>query len=263
MRTFIFLSFGQKSALYVLAILLALSSCSNDAEIFEECFEEWGITIPYQDVSKSKTYKSMVALLDHLDKTLDHRHNLPSHSSYANFHTFTQFNSHLNNDEKAATFIEREDCISVLRSAYIAAIKDTKYNLELCPLFFEWLLASDVFIAKLDVTEKNQIMVLALEGVKVKYRGNYFMHFSIMTSIMLSSNYTPFVEDVYNPNPWIRDAAFRVLLGNHSMVEKEDGYYLVPSDPQPTDTNTDLFLEYAKQADLIIKYAKQFINENQ
>jgi len=56
----------EKVSFICLALFLTFGSCSmdklNDAGIIEY-FEEWDITIPYQDVSKSKTYK----LLDAFD----------------------------------------------------------------------------------------------------------------------------------------------------------------------------------------------------
>ena len=61
----------KKFVIYLLAILFALSFCSKKDKIDGEYFEEYGITVPYKDVSDSETYNLLEALLDHIEKILD------------------------------------------------------------------------------------------------------------------------------------------------------------------------------------------------
>ena len=91
-------------------------------------------------------------------------------------------------------------------------------------------------MSKFNVTEKVQLMVLALESIKY---GDWSspLNTSIMISIMLSSDYTPFINEV---KPLLRE-------GRHNAV------YILDR-----NLNLDQFQEF----DLISGYAKQFINDN-
>ena len=240
----------KRTALYVLAILLALSSCSseddfNDYEIFEEHFEEWGITVPYFDVSQSETYKYLEALIDYVDKNQIYTINFPT--SNLNYPSVTKFNEFLRNSKEAADFFKRRDCVSVLLSAYLINLKTVRgygdnYNFK---FFLEFVLSSDMCISKMNETEKVQLMVLALESDKIIMMGIdgidvefTVKNWNIMISIMLSSNYTPFINDI---KPMLREAA----MGATYWLETNGGSLM------PNQIN-----------DMIIGYAKQFINDN-
>jgi len=244
----------KKSVLYVFAILLALSSCSKedgDHDILEEILKEWGITIPYQDVSKSKTHKLLENLLDNLSENL-----LPIQPHYSSSMPtlyLTEFNSYLQNNKEADVFFERKDCVSVLLSEYLTNLK-TAYNWgnmdykefknQRTFSFFEMLLSSDMFMYKMNLTEKVQLMVLALE--RAKYTDFCSPHpFTIMISIMLSSNYLSFINGI-----------------KPMLVESSPCFYNLRMDDSWALPGGCMFDSHAQATDLIIGYAKRFINDN-
>ena len=229
-------------------MLLILSSCAtNDSDIFEDTsdiladiYEEWGIMIPYQDVSKSKTYNLLEALIDHIDKNQVLLITFPSSS--LTYPSVTKFNEHLLNSEEAVAFFKREDCVFVLISTYLSNLKtergygDNYYSKF---YFLELVLSSEMFMSEMNLSEKVQLMALALE--RIKYEESYPEPFTIMISIMLSSNYTSFVNDV---KPMLLELGMGVGYG----LVTNDGC-LVPG--------------YDLQAnDLLTEYAKKFINDN-
>ena len=237
----------KKSVLYVLAFLLALSSCSKDPDVFEEYFEEWDITISYQDVSKSKTYKLLEKLLDHLSENLFSPRQ-PVHSSYIHTITSTELNNYLRNNKEAAVFFNREDCASVLISTYLPFLK-AKGNLY--DLFYlELVLTSDMFMYKMNTTEKVQLMILAMERNKEEY----LLEFTIMISIMLSSNYPSFVEEV---KPMLIEGTpcIYFLKSNDYNVTFVDGDFI--TEGYISTPGRDV-----QATDLITGYARQFINDN-
>jgi len=253
----------KKSVLYVLAVLLVLISCSkkDNSEIFKEYFEEWGVTVPYQNVSKTKTYKLLQTLIDNIDKNQVSLINFPA--SFSNYPSVTKFNEYLMNSKEAAALFEREDCISVLISAYINSIKKQvgiKQDWRLCIL--EKVLTSDMFMSKTNVTEKVQLMVLALKSVHLVsyYDVEYtFKCTDIMISAMLSSNYIPFINDV---KPLLCEAQMGV---SYFLVTTPDCVptYYPDYVPNYLEAIPDCVTMAPDQAhDLIIKYAKQFINDN-
>ena len=96
--------------------------------------------------------------------------------------------------------------------------------------------------AYMNVTQKIQMMVMALKAYKQYERDFTFIAhrpFNIMITIMLSSNYPPFVKDV-----------------KPMLVERTGGYFLKSDDyyGQPG--------HHVEASDLIIKYAEQFINDH-
>ena len=234
----------KKSVLYLLAILFVFSSCSedefNDTEIFFEYFEEWGITVPYQDVSNSKTYSLLKNLIDYLDENQTKTITFPSSS--LNHPSVTHFNNFLRNSEEAANFFKRRDCVFVLISTYLINLKTEcgyvdNYNFKFA--FLELVLSSDMCMSKMNVAEKVQLMALALE--RIKYEKCGLNPFNIVISIMLSSNYIPFLNAVNDINPILLEC---LRTGTHSVMIDDSGTVT-----QYTD-------------DLIKKYAKQFINDN-
>ena len=240
----------KKSVLYVLAMLFAFSSCSSNEEINNTFFEECDLTVFYQDVPKSETFKLLEALLDHLSENLWQPGSPSPISSY--FPTFfpTEVNDYLLNNKEAVALFNREDCVSILLSTYLTGIKTNEYlmldipncigcTFVKCKLYFylEWVLSSEMFLSKMNVTEKVQLMELTLERIKYEERSPY--PFSIQISIMLSSNYTPFVENV---KPMLH-----TVIGNV-------GYTL--------RTNDGLPISISDANNLISGYARQFINDN-
>jgi len=239
----------KKLVIFVLVGLLAFSSCAskekiNDSEIFEEYFEEFDITVFYQDVSKSKTYHLLEALLDHLSENLLPPQ--PVYSSYMPTLFPTELNNYLRDNKEAAAFFEREDCVYVLISTYLTNLKtenswDYKNNNSRRKFFFfEMFLSSEMSLSKLNVTEKVQLMVLALESSMVKSP----LPFTIMISIMLSNNYPPFIEDV---KPILIEATpccYCLRMNNDIVL------------PGGSESNHTI------ATDLITRYAKQFINDN-
>jgi hypothetical protein len=251
----------KKPVLYVLVILLAFCSCStkddsefNDSddsefdasEMFKEIFENWDC----QDVFKSETYHLLETLIDYIDEKL--LYPLPSWSSYRHTYYPTVFNDTLQKNKEAVAFFKKEDCVFVLISTYLTAIKTNKYLMIEVPdctgcdgfienmwySYLEWVLSSNMFISKMNATERIQLMVLVLERIKYEKRGAYA--FSIPISIMLSSNYTSFVNDV---KPKLRE----VNLCRYGLQSNDN--ITVPGIDDQT-------------SDLIIGYAKRFIKDN-
>jgi len=226
----------KRSIYFVLIIQLILTACSNDSmnEVSDDSFlAEWDITIPYQDVTQTETYHLLEVLIDSIDK---------NQARFVLF-TVTYLNEYIWNNEEATALFQREDCVSVLISTYLISIQTKKFLIQddswWTPMrfrFLEFILMSDRFMDKMNKTEKNQLMVLALE--MAKYEECTSTPFSIMISIMRSCNYEHFVNDVI-----IREASSGVSY----WFEMKDGS--VWDNVEQTHT-------------LLIKYAKQFINDN-
>ena len=217
----------KKPVFYLLTILLALSACANekdeiidppdevedneiidppdevedneiiDSEILEAYFEEWDITIPYyQDVSKSETYRLLNNLVgsDYIRKKVTPYGGENEHYIL----TPTAFNNFMLNNEDATVLAKRNNCIDVLISTYLPLLTTNVADIgyEATDIFYiELVLSCDMFMSKMHVKEKVQLMVLALERIKYEYISA--AHFNLIISIMLSSNYTPFIENVY------------------------------------------------------------------
>jgi len=256
----------KKSVLYVLILFLALNSCSmddlsddltddfNDSDIIKEYFKDWDITIPYQDVSETKTFQLLDALIEHIDKNQIFILFFPSSDLF--YPSVTKFNEHIWNNKEAAALFEREDCAFVLISTYQKYLKMKRFNVvdDGCVLenkwlnFFDYVLTSEMCMSKFNINEKVQLMVLALEKSKygflnVSQDGHYvtitnFRDYSIMFSIMLSSNYDPFVSKV-------KPMLFEFSSGASYGLLTSDGTYLTGK----------------KYNDFITGYAKQFINK--
>jgi len=236
---------------------MVCSSCStnelNDPESIKEFFEEWDITIPYRDVSKSKTYKLLEALIDHIDKNQVYIIYYPSSDIF--YPSVAKFNEHIWNNKEAAALFEGDDCASVLISTYQKYLKTNRYkavgdgwSLENHWLnFFEYVLTSEMCMSKMNLDEKVQLMVLALEkskyvSFKVLNDGRNLIcpninDYNIMISIMLSINYAPFVSNV-KPIEASMGALFLSLLSDDTVLIGE------------------------QCNDLITGYAKQFITDN-
>jgi len=244
----------KKSVTYVFTILLALNSCSmedNEQDMLKEIYKEWGITISYQDVFNSETYYLLENLLDSLNENLLLPQ--PVHSSYMPTLFPTEMNNYLRNSNEAAVFFDREeDCISVLISTYLTNLK-TAYNMSYLDYedlknhrkfnFFEMLLSSEMLLSKMSSTEKVQLMVLAFE--RAKYTKFCSPHpFTIMISIMLSSNYLPFINDIVPMIIECSPCIYCLKMNNDTLL------------PGSSEN------KHSQATDLIKRYAKQFIKDN-
>ena len=256
----------KKSVLYVLAVFFVFSFCSpkndfddceicnvidifNFSDIFEEneeYFEEWDITIPYQNVSDLITYKCLECLIGNMRGNIFYSDALSNQSAYS----LTDFNNYLRKNKEATAFFKRKDCVSVLISTYLIYLKTEEYlkagsgdqcrtlGIKSCFHFLEFVLSSNMFMSKMNVKEKVQLMVLALESAKHVNSTSSYVSYTVMISIMLSSNYTPFVKDV-----------------KPMLMETVSCYYYVGDYGIPG-------VGIWGATDLITKYAKQFINDN-
>ena len=240
----------KKSVLYVFAILLAFTCCSkheiDDYDIIGNIYQEWGVTIPYQDISKSETYHLLENLINYIDKNQVHLITFPS--SDLNYPYLTMFNKYLGESKEAITFFKREDCVSILISTYLISIKTKKFlkmDSEFWGnkffTFLEYVLKSEICMSVLNVKEKVHLMILALE--RIKFNNPYSSTFGIMISIMLSSNYTPFINDVNDSYPM-----FIECLRTGACFD-----YAMNADHEKSDHFTE---------NLVIGNAKQFINDN-
>jgi len=247
----------KNSFLYLLVILLSFYSCSSKDEErdidednmkFEDYLEEWDMIMYYQDVSQSETYHLMETLIDFMDKNQMYFISFPS--SDLNHKSVSHFNDYLSRSEEAVDFFIREDCTFVLLSTYLTSLDTERYTREQSKeytmeeqfsnarfSFLELLLSSDIFMSKMNIKEKCQLMILALESQKYKRLGVNSYSFNIMISIMLSNNYTPFVNDV---KP--------LLLESQGYVF----YHLLTTNDYGIDGMDEV----------ITKYARQFIKDN-
>ena len=174
----------------------------------------------------------------------------------------TWFNKSLRNSKEAIALFKRDDCVSVLISAYQAVIAEIillqKKAVSMWLVtegydYLELILFSDMFMEKMNITEKVNLMELALELDLEKSKIEYHNIFTIniMISIMLSSNYPPFVNDI---KPLLRENSMGIA------------YYLVMypdcASTYGTDIEPCVIIDFGQAHDLIKGYAKQFINDN-
>ena len=236
-----------------------VSDYEQDFVIFEEYFGDWDTTVFYQEIYNSETYNLLENLIDYIDKN---QIRLIYYSNF-NYPSVTKFNEYVCDSEEAAAFFNRDDCVSVLISTFLYRLKMGRYKMadynylywnNAWSSFFEYILKSEISMSKMNVTEKVQLMVLALE----KYRYGFICVHNdslldglvdgfyrinqkaaaenIMISIMLSNDYTPFVKDV-----------------KPILVESTQGaMYSVPS----------TYMAQTRDYFLFPRYARQFINDN-
>ena len=255
----------KNSFLFIFAILLGLCSCSmdsltddssediNDPDAIKEYFKDWDITIPYQDVSESKTFQLLDALIEYIDKNQVSILFYPSSDIF--YPSVTKFNEYIWKSKEAAALSEREDCALVLLSTYQKFLMTNRFKLvddywpvdNLWLRFFDYFLTSELCMSKLNLAEKVQLMVMALEkskyGVLKIYESGSMtntsiLDYNIMNSIMLSSDYAPYINKA-------KPMLFEFASGSIYGLAKSDGTYLTGK-------------EYN---DFIAGYAKQFIND--
>jgi hypothetical protein len=150
----------------------------------------------------------------------------------------TRFNEKLREREAVTELFKRSDCFSALEAKYQSIIQEKKKEYSMLIAYFEMLLASDLCMSALHKSEKVRLLELALE--KVAYETEHAREAChIMIAVMQSCNYAPFMEEV---QPRLRETI--------------NGYTLSAPD------DTILILGLVTQGyDLIISYAKQFLNE--
>jgi len=265
----------KKSVLFVLAIVLALCTCTpnggsddpnipeetselpieepedpEDPEIFDDYFEEYFGNWDYQAVFETETYHLLEAVIDYIDENWTRLFNW-------NDKSITRFNKYFRNSEEAVILFEREDCVYVLISTYLHSIKTERYLLKDDDLwvgskwftFLETILFCDMLMDEMNLTEKIQLMVLALE--RSKYELTRPMTFNIMISIMLSSNYSPFINDI---KPLLHETVTGLA---YYLVTSPD--CVPPSIAPPPHCRV---MDNNKEHNLIKRYANHFINDN-
>ena len=158
----------------------------------------------------------------------------------------TKFNNELQENKVAIEFFNRRDFYPVLVSKYLSVIKVTDISESAIvgsnvdgPGYIEWILASDMCLSAMSQKEKIQLMVLALERTKYAVDFEKNQACMIMISIMKSCKYIPFLKEI-----------------EPRLIETMPGYAMREPDGEIT-SNT--FLSHHR--DIIIKYAKQFLNK--
>ena len=254
----------MKKSVYILLIIpLLFTACAKDAPdsgSFDDFMEEWGLSvyslnvctsvqdavkypepwtaevaatfvIPDETVHSMSTCGLLETLLEHpTNRMLGPWCTICSSLSYPGV---TNFNQVLQGNKVAIELFKRSDCASVLASKYLDFIKNKK-EISGQIKYFEMLLSSDMCMGTLSETEKIQLIAMALERTKYdEERVNETCH--IMIAIMQSCDYAPFCEEV---SPKLQETTFGYTLS-------EDAY-------------SNLVGSYT---DLIIRYAKQFLND--
>jgi len=252
----------KKSVFYVMVVLLALFSCTRNesddlddvfvdvSDILENISEEWGVTVPYQDVSNTKTYHLLKDLMVYLRENVFY-YVCPTCSKIPGC-TPSECDSILRINNKANELIKRNDCVTVLISTYLNLFKtiiddiDNDYDGRdpLCWIKIGKIevlysaLSSKMFMSIFSKTEKVQLMALVLE--MIKYEGNFinrYAPYSIMISIMLSSDFPPFIENV---KPMLIETGpfpcYELIMNN--------GYIWPGQDDQASDLIIDLSKQF-------------------
>lgn len=270
----------KKSVLYILILLFLLYSCTpksvpdapepdppneecEEIDIFKEyfgdCFEvyfkdyydEYFGDWDFQDVFKSETYYLLVALIEYIDKNQVRLVAYPPPDF--TYSCITIFNERLQDSEEAISFFKREDCGFVLLSTYLDFLMTEKYlNIDSKfwgNTFFTFLkpvLFSNMCMEALNEKEKVQLMVLVLESIQ---RGIPVFHrrwaFTVVISIMKSSNYSPFANDV---KPLFVEAASGLTYCFNIETRCSRRAMCAGDDPEASDW--------------ITCYARKFINDN-
>ena len=159
------------------------------------------------------------------------------HCSNLAFPGFFNFNTEVSKDKVLVEFFKRTDCVPVLESQYISLIieKAKPSGRQQC---FELLLASDKCMDETNEKEKIKLMAMALQKMKYEQKDvNGTCH--LMVSIMRSCKYAPFEKEICQK---LEDSVYGYTFRN-----LENGVYYIG------------FQDY--HAEIIIKYAKQFLKE--
>ena len=156
----------------------------------------------------------------------------------------TNFNNELLTNKVAVEFFNRGDFYPILVSKYLSVIKPTEddenaHSIVDGPSYIEWILASDMCLSAMSRKEKIQLMIIALERTKYAVDLENIQPCMIMINIMKSCKYGPFMKDV-----------------EPRLVETSPGYTM--RDPDGEIASNALM---SRHRDIIIKYAKQFLNK--
>jgi hypothetical protein len=156
------------------------------------------------------------------------------------------FHDYHRQDKMAVEFFSRRDFYSVLKYKYRSVIKeildfiDGKGVFVVNVGYLEMLLASDMTMSELSKKEKIQLMGMALERMKyVSSRHDKSGSCQLMIAIMKSCKYKPFVKDI---EPRLFEATY--------------GYVMTEPDGEILTNVLD-----NHHVDMIVKYAKRFLNE--
>ena len=256
----------KKTSYFIFIVLLALTACDKDSldssSSFDTFLDNWEPLKSYQNgcisatdaikypepwtlevaetfVISDETILSMSTCgllqtwLDYPPRALG-----PwcTYCSNLNLPGITIFNNDLQADNIAMELVGRNDCVTVLMSKYLSIIK-TKEKPSGKERTFEMLLASDICMSVLNEKEKILFMAMALE--KMSYETdpvNETCH--IMVAIMQACNFTPFLEEV--------GKNLRETMLGYTISNASDGL---------------LHTGLGDFSDIIEKYAKQFLNE--
>jgi len=157
----------------------------------------------------------------------------------------TMFNDELQANKVAVELFNRGDFYPVLVSKYLSVIKN-KFEwggrAADSPYFIQWLLASDMSMSAMSQKEKIQLLVMALERTKYALDMESQEPCLIMIAIMKSCKYAHFMEDI-----------------EPRLIETMMGYTMLEPDGELSrDCFNCLSSNHIK---IIVKYAKQFFNE--
>ena len=145
----------------------------------------------------------------------------------------------------AVEFFNRGDFFPVLVGKYLSVIKVVDYfnkdriTILNSPDYLEKMLASGMCLSAMSQKEKIQLMVMALERTRYALEIEQQTPCNIMISIMKSCKYGPFMKDI-----------------EPRLVETSPGYTM--RDPDGEIASNALM---SRHRDIIIKYAKQFLNK--
>ena len=219
--------------------------------------------IPYDTIRSMSTCGLLVTMLKNLIFNLDDMSKTGAipwdyYSNCLYCPGVTMFNHELPRHRMSVEFFWRSNFFPILTFRYLLFIKEREKeklpeNQLLLLLsgevistssalpYLEMLFASDMCMSLTNEMEKNQIMAMALAYEEKAKNNNYWINetYNIMIAIMLWCNYNPFIEEVV---PRLREFTY--------------GYYLTD-----LDGNYETTTIYGSNADLILKHAKNFLNE--
>ena len=272
----------KKSVYIVLIMLLLLTECSKDSsdcpDSLDSFLDEWGLLSYRESVCPAVTdaIEYPEFWYDVLNPFVPHEETIRSTSTCGLLETLLEhplfimmtpssdlfqprvsmFNDELQANKVTVELFNRGDFYPVLVSKYLSVIKVSDY-LERGDLYFiQWLFASDMCMSAMSEKEKIKLMAMALERTKYAKNMDYINPCLMMIAIMKSCNFAPFMEDI-----------------EPRLIETLTGYTMIDPGVEPR------FVEYlgythvvpgfgittniltSDHRDIIVEYAKQFLNE--
>ncbi|MDR2910337.1 MAG: hypothetical protein LBV47_03085 [Bacteroidales bacterium] len=191
--------------------------------------------IPDETINSMSTCGLLATLLEHPENGMFRP--WCTYCSNSELPGVTMLNDELRENKVAVELFKRDDYFSVLASKYLTIIEKKEYYYGQTE-YFEMLLASDMCMSMLNENEKIQLMVMALKKATSKSESigvNETCH--IMVAVMQSCNYILFKKDV-----------------GTKLRETSMGYSMDISDDI-------MYLGLNSHSDIIVKYAKKFLNE--